>query len=292
MREITLTKKYLPQNPDIAVLVPNYKEPILPVNHGGSGWYGLMAYNEEGQLMCHECGGFFEQLCVHSKQKHGLSAHDYKIKYGLFSKTKLVSKKLSQKMRENILNHPEVIAQATANLLEFKKQGINSCNRYRKDTLELQNLANSCPGQLIDRLLNAAKEYGEDVTETQIRRKNPTLISLLIKRFGSFNKAKQIARLVANTGVPQEAIYIKQLILEDMIAFYNKSNRWPRVTDYENHLLICSTGPIYKNFGGLVALRREATELRKEQEEARIRGEQIIQYANKLEFEKAGLANR
>ena len=110
MKEQTLVHKPLPQNPDIWVSVPNYKEPILPVA-GGFGWYGLQAYDWDGdKLMCHICGKFQNSIGKHSLQSHKLNPIDYRHKFGLLPRTSLSSKTSSAKrseMTKAMFNNPD-----------------------------------------------------------------------------------------------------------------------------------------------------------------------------------------
>lgn len=283
----TLVKKCLPQNPDIEVLLPNYKEPILSVNHGGFGWYGLMAYNEQGQLMCHECGEFWDSLAKHI-HKHRMSSREYKAKYGLLQKTKLVSANESRRLSLAMLASPERIKIATELIRKVQEKSRGS--HGEKIALEFQNMQDSCPAQVIRHLLDASKIYGPNVSITQADSFRPGLKHLIERRFGSINKAKQIAKLVTNqTGTA--VFYTRQLILEDMCSFYSKYGLWPTRRDYNNGMMICTTTPIHRN-GGILALRQEAMKLREEQEARRIRGEGIPQRANNIELENAGYARR
>ena len=289
MKIQTLVKKYLPQNQDIEVLVPNYKEPILPVNHGGSGWYGLMAYNEQGQLMCHECGDFRNSLSQHIC-KHGLNPKEYKKKYGLLNKTKLISNATLYKHRQKILNRPQFLREAKE---RFPQMTTANCRGTVKGkmALELRNRHDTCPAQLLRWLADLAEKFGPDITARQVEAIRPSLLHLLKAEFASFNKAKQLCQLITNHIGQHKPIYTQQLILEDMCRFYSKQDKWPDNTDYINGMMICSSSTV-RRYGGLKALRQEAAMLRNKQEEARIRGEQVAQYANNIELEFAGTARR
>ncbi|MBA7588559.1 hypothetical protein ES708_30619 [subsurface metagenome] len=282
MKTQTVVKKYLPQNPDIEVLVPNYKEPILPVNHGGFGWYGLQAYNEQGQLMCHECGVFRDFLTRHIR-KHGLSGRTYRIKYGLQMKAKLVSVSQSQKARIAVLRHPEIIERATMNIR-------NLVGRSKlKYPLQYQNMKDTCPGQLIRWLTEAALLYGPEISGAEADKYRSGLVGILKIRFGTFNKAKQIAKLIANDAHGKR-MFSKQLILEDMCCFYSNHNRWPIYQNYRDGEMICHGGPVSRY--GIKALRQEAMKLREEQEARAKLADRIPQIANNIELENAGYARR
>ena len=287
VKNMTLAKKYLPQNPDIEVYVPNYKEPILPVNHGGFGWYGLQAYNEQGQLMCHECGGFYDRLASHI-HKHHLNGVAYKLKYGLRQGKSLMSNKarkdtaIAQKNRKD---YDKFMARSTERIRAI---GHESSRQHREHSLESYNQRDTCPQQLLRWLDDLSKVYGSDISERDIYREKPGLRRLLQLRFGSFNKAKQILKLSLNY---HHNKFERPVILEDMVSFCNFYGHWPKIRDYGQDGTLCSYSTIRRN-GALGILRIEAMKLREEQEARRIRGEQIPQYANNIEFQNAGRARR
>lgn len=56
---------------------PSYKEP---------------EYNEEGKIICNECGKFFSCLGNHLRHSHNMDTTEYRQKYNYNRKTKLISK--------------------------------------------------------------------------------------------------------------------------------------------------------------------------------------------------------
>ncbi len=289
MNEYILIKKTLPQNPNIEVFVPDYKEPILPVE-GGYGWYGLQSYNEQGQLMCNECGVFRNALSLHVRE-HKLSVKQYKIKYSLMSKTKLVSEDITNKFRDIAKkNHsldktPEVTRKAVIAMLKARRE-----KKGKPLPLEFLNKQGTCPAQCLSRLIAISCIEGDKPTVRQIRNHDSSLEGLLISRFGSLNKARQIVKLMPNIAEP---VYTRRMIIEDMIGFYRKYHRWPLRKDYDSGLMICRKSTLsYKN-GGLINLRQEAKELKQEQDSIAIFGsEQIPRIAENIERQFAGISRR
>jgi|TARA_B110000977_G_scaffold151730_1_gene192612 hypothetical protein len=81
---------------------------------------GIIEYNEKGLPMCEECGQYYHRVLSHVRQKHNLSAKQYKIKYGLDLSKGICSKSSSEKTRvKTKKNYNLVIAQ---NLLINGKQ--------------------------------------------------------------------------------------------------------------------------------------------------------------------------
>ncbi len=280
--KIELIKRTLPQNPKIEVFVPNYKEPILPVNHGGFGWYGLQSYNEQGQLMCHECGVFRESLGTHIKQ-HGLTARNYKAKYELRLKRSLVSQALINKYRNNALTNTLSLKNINRNNNLLKRKGT-------KPTLEYLNIHDSCDAQLLRILMEAAKIYGQNLTTVELNSNRGGMQGILQRRFGSINKAKQIAKLIINMPGGQGKID-KQIILEDICIFYRNNGRWPKNSDYELGKRFCSRSVIGKN-GGIKTLCQEAQKLLDEQKDRAENIKKIPQIAGKIELQFAGRGRR
>jgi len=152
-----------------------------------------------------------------------------------------------------------------------------------KKKLQYMNLTDSCPAQLLRRLKFIADNNGGDISRNQI---DYTLMNLLVSRFGSFNKAKQLINLATR----EKSIAVeKQFILEDMVAFYRKYKRWPTKNDYERKSMICSYTPI-ERLGHIKVVRQEAMQLKDEQDKRN--NINIRQMADKIEMEYAGRARR
>ena len=290
----TLTKKALPQNPEIEVWIPNYKEPLFPVNHGGFGWYGTQSYNspdlERAKLMCNECGVCFDWLSRHVSS-HGLSPRQYKIKYSLLLKSPMASKIISEKRRTTIKNHPEILAKCRHKLMHSSNYLLGKNGISGSRTLEFQNKKETCPGQVLRALSYASEIYGLNITNKQVEEYRPGLVGDIIRRHGSFNEAKRLIRAVVNKqhGEPK---YPKAFLLGDMVNFYRKYGYWPTSVDYRVGKLSCSQSPILRN-GGWFAMRQEAQALLKEQNAMAEYGtKEIPKIAEKIEMSFAGCAMR
>lgn len=284
----TLIRKTLPQDPSIEVWVPNYKEPILPVNHGGFGWYGLQAYNQEGQLMCHECGEFWDSL-GHHLPKHGVDKQTYKRRYGLrMLPGGLSSVKSRAQRRLSTMNSPDYREKLTKLAQTLWTRDPARRKVTPRNALEILNARDSCPQQIIRRLLEAAEIYGSAVTEVEARCHDGNLVSLTKLYFGSFNKAKQIAKLITNP-IGARTVFTEAIILEDMRAFFGKYGRWPKTRDYDAGGLICSRCSVAAR-GGINALRLKAMKLKETQDAAAQQAERIPAFAESIKRELAGSA--
>jgi hypothetical protein len=253
MKAETLVRKKLPQNSNVEVLVPNYKEPILPVV-GGFGWYGLQAYNEKGQPMCHECGSFRDRLLGHAVKQHGLRSREYKARYGLLMGKRIVSTASHEKAHNRIMGDPLAVERLRRNarLAPLTPKG----KPHSKQALEWQNRIDTCEMQLL-RSLSTMSVANPGITKEQANRLRPGISELLRKRFGSFSKARQLVGLNANQSGPRRKP--KTAILEDMCLFKGKHGRWPLWKDYAEHRMLYSHHALKGE--GIVALRKEAQEM-------------------------------
>ena len=67
--------------------------------------YGEVIYDDKGKPTCHICGRSFNKLLNHVWQKHGLSAREYKIKFGLNVSHGIISQATREKLQESVHNN-------------------------------------------------------------------------------------------------------------------------------------------------------------------------------------------
>lgn len=74
--------------------------------------YGEIIYDKEGKPICHICGKSFKKLMSHVHQKHGLSAREYKIEFGLETTKSIMCKESIELARKrNLENYDKVVVQ-------------------------------------------------------------------------------------------------------------------------------------------------------------------------------------
>ena len=66
----------------------------------GHGAYGQLTTDENGHLVCHECGRAFLHLATHAMRTHGLSGAQYRARHGLELTAVLVAGEIRQKMSQ------------------------------------------------------------------------------------------------------------------------------------------------------------------------------------------------
>lgn len=76
----------------------------------GLGLYAQLTVTEDGEhLICHECGQERRALGTHSAHVHGISAAEYRRRHGLSTGTSLASPATSQRFREHVAKHPQML---------------------------------------------------------------------------------------------------------------------------------------------------------------------------------------
>lgn len=71
----------------------------------GHGLYGILTRDDEGRVICHECGRACEQLATHLRYSHGMSAALYREVHGLSTGTKLLGTATLAKLSESWRRH-------------------------------------------------------------------------------------------------------------------------------------------------------------------------------------------
>lgn len=75
----------------------------------GAGVYGRITEDEEGRLICHECGKAYLNLAVHTFLAHGLTAAEYRETYELPRTTKLAAPSVRERISRSS-SKPEALA--------------------------------------------------------------------------------------------------------------------------------------------------------------------------------------
>jgi hypothetical protein len=102
--------------------------------------YGVIEYDQEGKPKCEICGKHFDRLLSHVRQKHNMSALEYKKTYGLDTRKGICSEK-SRKLssKKAYENYEKVIADNLINKgskTRFKK----GCKGRTKEQLSRQSI--------------------------------------------------------------------------------------------------------------------------------------------------------
>lgn len=77
----------------------------------GHGRYGILdRRDEDGRVLCHECGRWWHHLATHVTAAHGIPAADYRRTHGLSSGTALIGTRVRTKLAA-ASSQPERVAQ-------------------------------------------------------------------------------------------------------------------------------------------------------------------------------------
>jgi len=236
------------------VTMYNYKEPFMKFE-GGFGFQGVLLFDgESDKIQCHICGEWFDALGRHLNDKHGITAADYKDKVGLSRTTALINEKFRASLIANGLS--KRLQNLRQNSKKKYKHSVETKKKIgetlKKNVMELKNLRNCCPDQLISRLRNLYLKLG------RIPNKYETegMKEALKMTFGSIKKAFEIARVpyrnpgttIKNTS-PKWA-NIKSELIWYLKNFISVNERRPSYSDARRGLIPSSD--LYKeHFGGL-----------------------------------------
>lgn len=93
---------------------------------------------QDGKPTCHICGKSFHRLMSHVRQKHDMTALQYKRKFDLNTTKGITSDESARKSREAVYSHPEIIEDLINNCknTRFKK----GCKGRTRDKVSLQEL--------------------------------------------------------------------------------------------------------------------------------------------------------
>jgi hypothetical protein len=220
-----------------------------------------------------------------------LTVKEYKNKFGILSKTKLISTRMHTKHLNDLLNNPKLLDSRIKRLATYSgKPGViaktaksNKCSKRR---MEFVNKYDTCPAQVLRRLKQASDNYGDNISANQIRVFDGGLMFQINRYYGNLNKAKQLLKLNANTHGSLKVIS-EHLICESMVCFYRKENRWPNINDFNDGRLICKSRTASKY--GLKNLIEKSKLILQDQETRRISG---LNAQNKVYRELLALERR
>lgn len=185
----TKPKKFVYKDaPSGYINIKKWVPPFVPVKNG-FGFIGVLAEDSKtGQLQCHECGKWFEQLPTHYTKKHKMNGVQYRKKFGLLSGTALKSKRL-RLIQSKVMSD----FRKTGNrkfLRKFKTNNVESANRKGKPKAkESQNKYGVCDLQIITKIIDLSRRLGKTPTLVDIKNEyGGGLISIMYNRYGSYIK--------------------------------------------------------------------------------------------------------
>jgi len=208
------------------IFLNNFKEPLMKFSEG-YGFLGVLAMDgKEDKVQCHLCGEWFEGLGNHIHKEHNMKALAYKEIVGLSKNTALIGEKL----RAKLIAHN--LGKRIENLRIHKRHSEESKRKIAetlsKNVFEKQNITNTCPAQILERLKNKAEQLGRTPTTYEI-----TFYPVLLKIYGSMKEACRLAGLTYTDnkeGHPTK--YTKEYCVKVIRDFYLKNKRLPANGDW------------------------------------------------------------
>lgn len=154
------------QAPSGYVTFYNYKEPLMRFEKG-YGFVGALVFDgETDKLQCHLCGEWHAYLPNHLLREHNVRADAYKEMVGLNKTTALISEKQRAALIANGLGKRMKNLKVHKRHTEESKEKIRQT--LKENRAEQQNLRNTCPEQLLDRLKKLHQKLGRTPTDDEI----------------------------------------------------------------------------------------------------------------------------
>lgn len=226
--------------PSGSVYFYNYKEPLMRFEKG-FGYFGAVLFDESSdKIQCHFCGKWFIALGNHIYGKHKVRAAEYKRTIGLNNTTALIGEKL----RAKLIAHGHEVS--LRNLRPGGKMSQGQKDKIRatlkENRFEKQNTSNTCPEQLLERLVDLYNRLGR-----LPRRKEIPFIETIRKVYGTFKEACRIAGLPYRKPGGTLGEHFRYKKLEDIIIpiadFYQENGVLPNAykifrnkNDFRNQL--------------------------------------------------------
>lgn len=216
-----------PDAPSGSVFFYHYKEPLMRFDKG-YGYQGALIYDTDSEkIQCHFCGEWFDSLGRHLRKEHNMLASEYKTEVGLNQTTALINESFRAKLiasgldrRLKNLRQPKKRSEETKRKISETLKNINA---------EKQNKRNTCPEQLLTRLINLYNELGRTPKQGEI-----TFYETLVKVWGSFENACNLVNIPhrkfgQTTGENYKWTRLK--IVNRVYEFYTQHGRFPRYID-------------------------------------------------------------
>lgn len=109
-----------------------------PVNHIPP--MGEIHFDSENRPICHICGRAYNKLMSHTRQKHDVSALEYKKMFGLHTSKGIVAKHTAELLRAHVDKNYDIVVEGNLKKNGKKTRFKNGYEGRTKDKLSLQAL--------------------------------------------------------------------------------------------------------------------------------------------------------
>lgn len=132
---------------------------------------GIIEYDKSGKPICHICGKAFDRVTTHARQVHGISAREYKLKFGLDLKKGICSINSKNKSSKAVFcNYEKCI---NSNLLEKGKNNrfVNGCKGRTKEKVSEETRIRLKQRLKTPEMIKAMQKSGEKVGKSGLGNK-------------------------------------------------------------------------------------------------------------------------
>ena len=218
-------------------------KPLVAVDADrGYGVMGALAFDEKTEkIQCHICGQMFRDLRPHLV-KHGIDPVKYKDRFGLSPVNPLRSPATRElKIMNDIKRFSLMSSEQREKYMEGRKRYYEARHRssqkgkgynesQTKISMEIRNIHDRCPAQMIDKLKRLAVKLGHTPTKTEC-----PFVKVLRVLFGTYNKAVLEAGLKPNPNTPRK--WNKGSLITLLKNFVKDHGRVPVASDCRQKLL-------------------------------------------------------
>jgi hypothetical protein len=226
------------------------KAPYVPA---GKSFRGVLEWDDSAdRVRCHECGEWFKDVGGHARQSHGITAREFKRKYGLRAHSALVNESLRV---ARIKLGTALYARDPEQLRERAARARAAVSYHPGgDFTQYKNARSLCAAQILDRIRKlAASLGGRTPTGAEFVAAGIQLSSA--KRtlnVADTRSLLSLAGLLPNPHAGGAFKYTVEILAEMLRDFYAVNQRLPSESDHGRGLLPSRT-IFARHFGGMRA---------------------------------------
>jgi len=240
----------------IQYLYKDERYPAVPIENG-FGEYGVIERDtEKEKIRCHECGEWFGAVHTHISI-HGLTAREYKIKYGFDLKTPLqdieVSKSQSVKRKRYAKRNLKVLngrLEKARKKTNNNKIFIGTKKRIRRPSMQFKNEHNLCPAQMKARYEIVCMQIGnKEAREIDVHKYDNNLRVQIRRTHKTFNDFRRKIGHFKNMRKAYGHRFSKKQIIAELRDFYYKFKKIPTIRNFRHGKTGMSSATIHRRFG-------------------------------------------
>jgi len=177
--------------------------------------FGKLMIAPDGKVICHICKKQFHDVAKHARQKHDISADDYRERFGLNKGQSLISQESAEKRREAVLRYPEIIKRFTENGLNTRlKKGTTLAQDNKRQQWYISQKNKKFSRKQIQMYIEMGRKLGNsglgNRVKRYIREKTKDEKIKETKKLYNFEKqVREVLGLCINGNIENEELYLK-----------------------------------------------------------------------------------